>query len=88
MLHKLANESFFFDAFSAGVIVFDKNTNFEERRLYLPDTTVAAQPHEVRTELTDVCIGGTSFTLDLVPALLIDPDLHTTYPKPYTLDLN
>ncbi len=36
----------------------------------------------------EVCDGAANTTLDFVPALLLDADLHTTFPKPYTLDLN
>ena len=79
----------FFDEFRVAMIVGEENIDSDERRLYLPDTTVPSAPHTVASRLFIICSPfGVPQTLDLVPALLIDPDLHTTFPKPYTLDLN
>ncbi len=86
----LANDAVagaFFDEFHAAMIVGDQNIDPDERLLYLPDTNVPPSQHTVNSQMTEKCDPNTT-TRDFVPALLFDPDLHTTFPKPYTLDLN
>ena len=73
----------FFDAFRVAIIVGEEP---DERRLYAPTSNVS-ESRTVNSEMAEVC-RNTVQTRQLVPATLLDGDLHTTFPKPYSLLMN
>jgi len=75
----------FFDEFRSASIVSSINIG-DERRLYVP-TGVVSPSTTVNSFMDDNC-GNNPSTRNLVPATLLDSDLHFTYPKPFTLRLN
>ena len=77
----------FLTRFSEPILLVTMRSIPDERLLYVPDTTVLPSEQTVNSVLQEKC-DPTNETLDMVPALLLDSDLHTTFPKPYTLDLN
>lgn len=76
-------ETAFFDEFRVAIIVGDSP---EERRLYAP-TSEVSQFRTVNSTLEEVCSNITDVR-EVVPVILLDGDLHTTFPKPYSLVLN
>ncbi len=82
----VAISSSFFSEFIAAWIVGDPNNDPDERRLYMPSSNVS-ETRTVNSQMGLSCVDSTE-TLDLLPAILLDPDLHTTHPKPYSLILN
>ena len=74
----------FFDSLTSGIIVGENQ--FDARRLYIPSDDA---PTSVTTgsSLQGTC-DNFSASVNAVRLLLLDSDLHTTFPKPYGLMLN
>jgi len=77
----------FFNEFQTAIIVGDKADDPDERLLYVP-VLAAAELRTANSIRHEQCDPNTTITTELVPAVLLDADLHTTFPKPYTLRLN
>ena len=81
-----AVQSVYFDEFSSAFFVGDEAIDPDERRLYVPTTDIS-ELRTVNSVMQEKCDPTTQMR-QFVPAALLDADLHTTFPKPYTLKLN
>ena len=86
-----AIETAFFDEFRVAIIVGDTPEGFgdspEERRLYAPTSDVS-ELRTVNSVMEEFCSNIATDVREVVPVILLDGDLHTTFPKPYSLVLN
>jgi len=76
---------------AAGGVVTGPNTVVPDRYVYYPGTEVLAQD-EVRvvacgTCFTRTCPNSCPSLSEVIPLMLIDPDISMTYPPPYSVQL-